>query len=162
MAKQSDHWRVKLLNKRAMTLTTAEFELQEYLKLKHATIFLVKGVADVAVVQATSTYIPIDQFKELFNSLEPCVRDHQLKKLVFDKRNLTVFHQPSMEWYFTDWKERMFDLGLKTHIKILPNDVVFRQSVKIGREKINLAHPNGKFHQMDIRYADSIEEAIAM
>lgn len=145
-----------------MTSTTVKFELLEYLKLKHATIFTVKDVDGVAIVQATSTYIPIDQFKEVFNSFEPCIRNKQIKKLIFDKRSLSVFHQPSMEWYFTDWKERMFQLGLTTHIKILPDDMVFRQSVKIGREKISLAHPNGKFHQMDIRYADNLDDAIVM
>ena len=68
----------------------------------------------------------------------------------------------SLKWYFVDWKERMFDYGLIRHVKILPQDEVFRQSVKIGRNKINEAYPNGRFHKMEILYAESFEEAIAL
>jgi hypothetical protein len=103
----------------------------------------------------------MDQFKETFNFIGELVKKEKITKLVFDKRKLSVFHQPSMEWYFVEWKEKMFDLGLKTHRKILPNDEVFRQSVKIGREKINIAHPNGKFKLMDIAYSESLEQALA-
>jgi hypothetical protein len=67
-----------------------------------------------------------------------------------------------MEWYFVEWKDMMFELGLTKHIKILPNDEVFRQSVKIGRKKINELYPNGKFHQLSILYAESLEEALIL
>ena len=73
-----------------------------------------------------------------------------------------VFHQPSMEWYFVEWKEKMYNHGLKTHRKILPKDAVFRQSVKIGRDKINREYPQGKFHKMDIQYFETLDEAIAL
>ena len=65
-----------------------------------------------------------------------------------------------MEWYFVDWKEKMYDLGLRIHRKILPNNEIFKYSVKIGREKIAASYPNGKFKLMDIQYADSVEQAI--
>ncbi len=136
-------------------------ELIEKKKLKHAVISTVKDSPKTAVVEALSTYIPMDQFKEIFNFIGELVKKEKITKLIFDKRKLSVFHQPSMEWYFVEWKEKMFDLGLKTHRKILPNDEVFKQSVKIGREKINKTYPNGKFNQMDIVYSESIEQAIA-
>lgn len=127
---------------------------------KHAQVKTIDNHLDTAVVEATSNYIPIGEFKEIFNAIETLVRGKNISKLIFDKRKLTVFHQPSMEWYFVEWKEKMFDLGLKTHRKILPNDDIFKQSVKIGREKIKAMHPNGKFTLMDIQYADSIEDAV--
>lgn len=127
---------------------------------KHAIIKTIGAHPGVAVVEAISTYIPIEQFKEIFGAIGELVKEKKISKLVFDKRKLTVFHQPSMEWYFVEWKEKMFDLGLKTHRKILPQDEVFRQSVKIGREKIKTIHPNGKYQQMDIQYAESLEDAI--
>lgn len=65
-----------------------------------------------------------------------------------------------MEWYFTEWKEKMWHLGLKTHRKILPDNKVFQQSVKIGREKIKESYPKLKFNEMDIQYKDSIQDAI--
>lgn len=139
----------------------ANAQLVEKKRLKHAAVYIVQNSPQIAVVEALSTYIPIDQFKEIFNFIGELVAKEKITKLIFDKRNLTVFHQPSMEWYFVEWKEKMFDKGLKTHRKILPKDEVFRQSVKIGREKINIIHPNGKFKLMDIGYSESIDQAIA-
>jgi len=140
--------------------------LQDYLEIrkefKHASITVVKGDQPTLLITATATYIPVDQFKYIFNELGNLVRELGTVKLIFDKRNLTVFHQPSMEWYFVEWKEQMHSLGLIRHVKILPLDEVFRQSVKIGRNKINEAFPHGKFHEMEIVYAESLEEAIAL
>lgn len=135
-------------------------ELIEKRKLKHAAVYTVKGKPGVAIVEAISTYIPIEQFKETFNFIGELVDSEKINKLIFDKRKLSVFHQPSMEWYFVEWKEKMFNKGLKTHRKILPKDEVFRQSVKIGRQKIDNSYPNGKFKLMDIGYAETLEEAI--
>jgi hypothetical protein len=134
--------------------------LIEKKKLKHVTIYSVENAPKVAVVEATASYIPIEQFKEAFNYIGELVKKDQITKLIFDKRKLSVFHQPSMEWYFVEWKERMFNDGLVIHRKILPNDEVFKQSVKIGRDKINKGFPNGKFHQMDIGYSDTLEDAL--
>jgi hypothetical protein len=127
---------------------------------KHAVISIAETSKTVAIVEAKTEYIPIGDFKKIFEAIGDIVKEKGITKLVFDKRNLTVFHQPSMEWYFTEWKEQMFALGLKTHRKILPANDVFRQSVKIGRDKINKAFPQGKFHQMDIGYAETLEDAI--
>lgn len=135
--------------------------LIEKKRLKHAVVSIVQESPKTVVVEAVSSYIPIDQFKEIFNFIGDLVEKENITKLIFDKRNLSVFHQPSMEWYFVEWKEQMLRHGLTTHRKILPVDEVFRQSVKIGREKINKMHPNGKFHTMDIAYAETLEEAIA-
>lgn len=115
---------------------------------------------NTAVIQATHSYIPMEQFQELFEATGLLVAQYGINKLVFDKRSLRVFHQPSMEWYFTEWKERMFYKGLKTHRKILPNDPVFKTSVKIGREKIDKLYPTRKFHEMDIQYFETINDAI--
>ncbi|PZR30340.1 MAG: hypothetical protein DI538_22840 [Azospira oryzae] len=140
--------------------------LQDYLEKKkdfrHASITLIRSNEPTLLVTATATYIPIDQFKTIFNEITSWVKEHGIRKLIFDKRQLTVFHQPSMEWYFVEWKEQLFDLGLTRHVKILPSDEVFRQSVKIGRNKINEAFPNGRFHKMEILYAESVEQAVAL
>jgi hypothetical protein len=139
---------------------TANMNLIEKKKFKNAIVSVVKENPRVAVVAATSSYIPIEQFKEVFNFIGDLVIQEKITKLIFDKRKLSVFHQPSMEWYFVEWKEQMFKHGLSVHRKILPNDEVFKQSVKIGREKINKMFPQGKFHQMDIGYSDTVESAV--
>jgi hypothetical protein len=145
-----------------MEIAMKEEELKLIKEFKHARLVLARENPDTLIITATATYIPIDQFKIIFNEIGDFVRNNKVEKLIFDKRQLTVFHQPSMEWYFVEWKEQMFDLGLSKHIKLLPDDEVFRQSVKIGRNKINEVFPNGKFHQMTILYAESLEEAIAL
>lgn len=129
-------------------------------EFKHAKIQSVADAPGIVIVEATSTYIPIDEFKLIFNTVGDRMKQSPIRKLIFDKRKLAVFHQPSMEWYFVEWKEQMFDLGLTVHRKILPNDAVFRQSVKIGRNKIKEIFPQGKYNLMDIQYAETLEEAI--
>ena len=144
-----------------MIMTTEVMEKTTTIKtFKHAVIKVVDSHPSIAIVEATATYIPIDQFKEIFGEIGKIVGERKITKLIFDKRKLTVFHQPSMEWYFIEWKEQMFELGLKTHRKILPQDEIFKQSVKIGREKIKASHPTGKYTQMDIQYSENLEEAI--
>jgi hypothetical protein len=141
------------------TLTMAP-TLEEKKRFRHATVYIVKDAPTTAVVEATTNYIPIDQFKEIFEYVAELTKTEHLTKLIFDKRKLTVFHQPSMEWYFVEWKEEMAGLGMTKHRKILPSDDVFKQSVRIGREKLSKQYPKGKFHELDIQYANSLEEAI--
>jgi len=129
-------------------------------KFKHAIVYTVNNKEDTAVVEAISNYIPFESFKEVFIFIGELADRKKLKKLIFDKTKLTVFHQPSMEWYFIEWKEKMFDIGLNTHIKILPKDEIFRYSVKIGRDKINKKHPEKKYNKMEIRYAETLDEAL--
>ncbi|HCW08030.1 MAG TPA: hypothetical protein DGG95_11775 [Cytophagales bacterium] len=139
-----------------------EIKLIEKKKFKHAVVSVISDQQSTAVVSAVTTYIPIEQFKEIFTFIGDLTKKEKITKLIFDKRELSVFHQPSMEWYFVEWKEKMYDLGLKTHRKILPKDEVFRQSVKIGRDKINKNFPNGKYTLMDIKYAETLEDAVAI
>jgi hypothetical protein len=129
-------------------------------EFKHAKVLTVTNSPNTAIVEALTNYIPLEPFKEIFNFIGDLAKKKNLTKLIFDKRKLTVFHQPSMEWYFVEWKEKMFDQGLNTHRKILPADDVFRQSVRIGREKIDKNYPTKKFNQMDIQYAETIEDAL--
>ena len=133
--------------------------LIEHLSGSHAKISFVEG-KPIALVEATSSYIPIEEFKHIFSEIGKLVASKGISKLIFDKRKLTVFHQPSMEWYFTEWKEEMWHKGLKTHRKILPYSKVFQQSVKIGREKIKEQNPTLKFNEMDIQYKDNVQDAI--
>lgn len=136
---------------------------QELVKvLRHASVSIIQGQEPTLVVTATSEYIPIEQFKEIFTFAGKQIVALGIRKVIFDKRQLAVFHQPSMVWYFVDWKEQMFAHGLKRHVKLLPNDLSFRESVKIARSKINQDFPRGKFHDMEVLYAESLEEAVAL
>lgn len=151
----------RYLNKQHMEKVTKKHKLDLQTAFKNANIYLVKDTS-TAVIEASGAYITMEEFKKVFSYMSDLIVEHGVKKLVFDKRELMVFHQPSMEWYFVEWKEKMFDHGLKTHRKILPQDLVFRESVKIGREKINKTYPHGKFHEMDIQYFETLEDAIEL
>lgn len=139
--------------------TDTKIALETYSTHKHATIQFNKELA-TAVITATNTYIPMDEFKAIFNETEKLVLKEKLTKLVFDKRALKIFHQPSMEWYFIEWKDKMYNFGLTKHRKLLPNDKIFRESVKIGREKIMREHPNLNIQRLDIQYFENFEDAL--
>ncbi len=131
-------------------------------KFKHAELHVWKE-KKILLIRATATYIPIEEFKEIFTKASEIIGKERLTKTIFDKTKLTVFHQPSMEWYFVVWKEELLvKYGVKMHRKILPTDNVFIQSVKLGRMKIEKTYPNGKYKELDIQYANSVEEAVEM
>ncbi|MCV9385673.1 hypothetical protein [Reichenbachiella ulvae] len=116
----------------------------------------------MGLIKASASYIPIEEFKEVFLSVADLVKDKSIDKLIFDKTSLQVFHQPSMEWYFVEWKSEMAKIGLVRHVKILPDDLVFSQSVKLGRQQIDEKYPDAPFHDLSIQYADTLEEALSL
>lgn len=135
-------------------------KLEECQVFEHASILRVAG-QPILIIQATQSYIPVDEFQELFMRAGDFIGQYGVTKFIFDKRKLEVFHQPSMEWYFLDWKQKMYeDHGLSVHRKILPTDRIFQQSVKIGRAKIDRENPDKAYHKMDIQYADTLQAAI--
>lgn len=140
----------------------SSIQVVELKKFKHATIYYLRDHADTALIESNTTYIPIEAFKEVFNSMGNFVVKRKLTTLIFDKRSLKVFHQPSMEWYFVEWKSEMAVHGLVNHFKILPDDLVFCQSVKLGREQINKKYPTAKFRELNIQYATSVDHALEL
>ncbi|WP_338769753.1 hypothetical protein WAF17_10480 [Bernardetia sp. ABR2-2B] len=117
--------------------------------------------ANTIVCEAVHEYMPQEDFKALFNTISNHVAKYRPINFVFDKRALKAFHQPSMEWYFTEWKSEMSKLhGLKRHRKLLPNITWFALAVKAGRAELAKKYPDGEFHNLDIQYKDTILEAI--
>ena len=133
--------------------------IKEFLNLKHATISFIPS-KKIAICTVKSSYIPIADFKSLFSIISTLVKQEKITKFIFDKRLMTTFHQPSMEWYHLNWKEDMYKTGLKSHRKLLPTDKLFEQSVITGRKKIARENPDFNFSKYDIVYCNSMEEAI--
>ena len=114
------------------------------------------------IVTATKNLIPAASFRELFGQeLTKLISQYKAEQMVFDKRNLKVFDQASMIWYHVEWKEKVKSMGIKSHAKLLPQDAVFRKSVEIGKQKIKEQHPDFDFGRYQIRYFESLEEALA-
>lgn len=110
---------------------------------------------------AKSPYMPIEAFRATFDKItEEIEKLGKIEKFIFDKRALRSFHQPSMEWYFTDWKMDLYNkFGLTKHRKILPNEKWFHKCVEAGKHQIYEDHPDLDFTLLDVQYFDSISEA---
>lgn len=133
-------------------------DLDAQAKFLHAEVQYIQP--ESVLVKATAEYIPIDEFKEVFDYAGNLVERLPIKRLIFDKRSLRIFDQPSMEWYFVEWKSKMAELGLTIHRKILPDDFTFRESVKVGRRNIARKFPEARYRDLDIGYSSSLEEAL--
>ncbi|MEK6479438.1 hypothetical protein WJR50_17980 [Catalinimonas sp. 4WD22] len=114
----------------------------------------------IVLCSLRSDYVPIEHFKETFFKISELVDKGYNQKFIFDKRSLKAFHQPSMEWYFVVWKKDMFEKGLKVHRKILPPEPWFKKSVEIAKLQINKDHEDLIVDQLDIKYCDSLEQAV--
>jgi hypothetical protein len=115
---------------------------------------------EMALCIAKVNYIPIDNFKGVFLSISDLIEDYPIKHLLFDKRTLRTFHQPSMEWYFAIWKPEIKKKGLTNHYKILPPLEWFAQAVNAGKFEISTKYPKDILAGITINYVDSIENAI--
>ena len=114
----------------------------------------------IIICELKSEYVPIAHFKDTFYQISDLVKSGLNNKFIFDKRSLRAFHQPSMEWYYVEWKRDMLALGLKTHRKILPREAWFRKSVAIAKDQIHQHYPDNVVDQLDVKYCESVEEAI--
>ncbi|PSR05923.1 MAG: hypothetical protein BRD49_03145 [Bacteroidetes bacterium SW_10_40_5] len=138
--------------------------LPEPFEQKHETNYgqlLYNSNYQAIIIEALESYIPIESFQDIFNKATSSVQQAKVSKVIFDKRNLRTFHQPSMEWYFIHWKTEMYNLyGLTKHIKLLPNLHWFHKAVEAGKAEIMKKEASGILQNMNIMYVDSIKEAL--
>jgi len=113
-----------------------------------------------AVCSAKLEYIPIEIFKESFLKIARAAKDRHWNSFIFDKSALTTFHQPSMEWYYTEWKKMLTENGLNVHYKILPPLKWFERSVEAGKHEITKKHPDFDFTIFSVHYVSDLDEAI--
>lgn len=75
---------------------------------------------------------------------------------------MKAFNQPSMVWYYVNWKDEVYkETGLRTHFKILPDIPWFKKSVEAGRKEIFTQYPDHPtLNILDVRYAGSLTEAL--
>jgi len=114
----------------------------------------------LGLISAKKDYIPIENFKIGFSEISKHLKDQGLNSIIFDKRNLTVFHQPSMEWYYTSWKMDLIEVNVRRHYKILPALPWFEKSVEAGKNEIKANHPDFDFSQFTVTYVTNPEEAV--
>jgi len=112
------------------------------------------------ICETQTTYLPVEEFVDFFEKMTPIIKEYQISKFIFDKRSLRAFHQPTMEWYFVEWKQKLMEFGLTVHRKILPEEGWFKKAVEAGRSSIEKSHPEFPFDKLDIQYFNTIEDCI--
>ncbi len=141
-------------------MDTAKNSITEVYKGDFATVSYDSDTNSL-IITADKPFIPAASFKALFGEhLVRLVGEHKPVKIVFDKRKLKVFDQGSMTWYHIEWKDKVRALGVRSHAKLLPDDMVFKKSVEIGREKIKEMYPDFDFSKYNIQYFDTLEDAL--
>lgn len=115
----------------------------------------------IGLCDVIAPYIPMAQFMDVFNCATEMIGKHGIRHFVFDKRSLRTFHQPSMEWYFVEWKPVVRDMGMAVHFKILPDEPWFHRCVEAGRNDILKNYPEPLLAGISISYVQSVEQAIA-
>ncbi|PWJ42715.1 hypothetical protein [Sediminitomix flava] len=142
-------------------LPTLDYDYKVIITKDYGFVYVLPA-KQIMICELTKGYVPIEEFREIFNQTIPFIKAYNIEKFIFDKQNLTTFHQPSMEWYFIDWKTKIYDLGVTKHRKILPkNNPVFKLAVEAGRAKIMKEFKESIIPQLDILYKDTLEEAIS-
>jgi len=136
-----------------------EYRFNLELEFRYAKVYA-NSEKGIIICELLTDYIPIDDFIDTFHQISAIVEGGKYEKFIFDKRSLRAFHQPSMEWYFLNWKNKMLELGLRKHRKILPEEKWFEKMVMIAKEQIIKNNPDNIIHLLDIKYCHSIEEAI--
>lgn len=144
------------------TLNTSEAQdFEVALEERYAKVW-VNSERKTIICELLADYIPIGDFQEIFSQIGEIVKSGNFEKFIFDKRSLRAFHQPTMEWYFIHWKKEMLGYGVRVHRKILPAEKWFEKMVTIAKDQILLKYPDHIIDQLDIRYCDSIDEAIRL
>lgn len=107
-----------------------------------------------------SEYIPIAVFRDTFSTITGIIEGGDFETFIFDKRSLRTFHQPSMEWYYIEWKTEVAKMGVYKHRKLLPDLPWFVKAVEIAKIPLLGKLPNDLKERLDITYCKSIEEAL--
>ncbi len=125
----------------------------------HVAVYLLPEARTV-LCQARKAYLPHEVFVETYRQVEELVPGRGITRLVFNKQPLRIFNQASMIWYHVHWKQHMYEQGLTTYRKILPPDEAFRLAVSICRAGLVKEHPGFDLSKFDIRYCNSLAEAL--
>ncbi|MEL6536076.1 MAG: hypothetical protein AAFQ98_11720 [Bacteroidota bacterium] len=143
-------------------ITIANLEKADWEKAfeaKHATVYTIAPSQTILCV-LEKEYVPIAAFKAIFEKITELASSSLFKRFVFDKRKLAAFHQPTMEWYYLDWKTTVAPYGITEHRKLLPEAAWFRKTVEIAKLSLENRMPEELRAKLDIQYCESIEEAL--
>ncbi|MGF1532453.1 MAG: hypothetical protein ACFCUI_02020 [Bernardetiaceae bacterium] len=138
--------------------------IQERFTLKHedeVSRIYTGNDSNVIICQMLQSYTEIDNFKAMLYKKAELIEQYGCDLFVFDKRSIRGFHQPSMEWYYLEWKPEMYRrFGLRVHRKLFTTETWFLKCIEAGRAEIKRRDPGSIVHTMDITIVDTIAQAI--
>ncbi len=117
--------------------------------------------ANTIICELLLPYTPIDKFMGVLQKKAQLIQAYGCDKFVFDKRAIKGFHQPTMEWYYLEWKVEMYHkYGLSVHRKLFSNEDWFLKCIEAGRAEIKRKDPGSIVHTFDIKVCQTLEEAV--
>ncbi len=117
--------------------------------------------ANTLICELLMPYTPIEQFMGILQKKAQIIQNYGCDKFIFDKRAIRGFHQPSMEWYYLEWKVEMYHkFGLAVHRKLFCNEEWFLKCIEAGRAEIKRKDPGSIVHTLDIKVCKDLEEAV--
>lgn len=117
--------------------------------------------SNVILCQMLEAYTPINEFKAMLERKITLIEEFGCDKFIFDKRSINGFHQPSMEWYYLEWKVKMYEqYGLSVHRKLFTEETWFRKAVQAGRASIRKKDPGSIVHTLDIKIVESFRQGL--
>lgn len=100
------------------------------------------------------------KFKEELLHLLQIVQKLKVRQLVIDRRNMFTLHFPSLEWFYSVWLPHMIKLGVRTLHIILPENELFRFSLKLGKDKILKKNPELSHQSFSPHFHKTLQEAL--
>lgn len=117
-------------------------------------------LSGTALVVAKNAYIPHEDFLEIFSKAEEMIISHEMYRLIFDMSILKRLETSSLEWFYLDWKSRMYTChGLISHCEILPHNPSIRENFKKKRNQILALQPDNPVRHTSFYESQSIEQA---
>ncbi|OJJ20136.1 hypothetical protein BKI52_16830 [marine bacterium AO1-C] len=114
-------------------------DYQTILKSQQVNVFYV-GSKQALICQVNAD-INLKKFKETLIQLVPVTQKLKICQLVVDRRNMFTIHFPSLEWFYAIWLPQMIKSGVRRLHIVLPENELFRFSLRIGKQRILKEHP---------------------
>jgi hypothetical protein len=117
--------------------------------------------SNIIICELLLPYTPMDKFMALLQRKALIIQAYGCEKFIFDKRAIRGFHQPTMEWYYLEWKVEMYHkFGLAVHRKLFCQEEWFLKCIEAGRAEIKRKDPGSIVHTLDIKVSRDLQEAV--
>ncbi|HAS45859.1 MAG TPA: hypothetical protein DCS93_35585 [Microscillaceae bacterium] len=111
-----------------------------------------------ALVCQINADINLKKFKEALLQLIPIVQKFRIRQLIVDRRNMFTIHFPSLEWFYSIWLPQMIKSGVRKFHIVLPENDLFKFSLRIGKQKIMKENPQLLHENLPPHFYKNLQE----